>query len=108
MYKIIILLLTSLLVFSCVKMSAITPVGKDTYMLASSSNSPQLSGGQLKAKLAQKASMFCAEDEKLMMIVDSSTSDYPGASATAEITFRCLFENAPEYIRSTPENKNSP
>ena len=108
MYKIVILLFASLLVTSCASMSEITPVGKDTYMMASSSNAAK-SGGELKAKLAQKASMFCADHGKLMMLVGFSAEDMAfGRIASAEITFRCLLENDPEYIRPTPEYNNSP
>ena len=108
MYKIVILLFASLLVTSCASMSEITPVGKDTYMMASSSNAPAQSGGELKAKLAQKASMFCADHGKLMMLVGFSAVDMAfGRIASAEITFRCLLANDPEYVRPTPEYTNS-
>lgn len=78
-------------------------------MIANSSNAPAQSGGQLKAQLMQKASKFCAEQNKLAMLVGSSAVDMAlGRTASSEITFRCLLENDLEFTRPTPEYKNSP
>jgi hypothetical protein len=90
-------------------MSEITPIGKDTYMMASSSTAMGEGGGNLKAKLTKEASMYCERQKKALLLVGFSTVDMAfGRPASAEITFRCLHENDPEYIRPNANYENSP
>lgn len=99
----------SLFVPSCVSISEITPIGKDTYMMASSSSAMGEGGGNLKAKLVKEASLFCTEKSKALMLVGFSSVDMAfGRPASAEITFRCLNENDPEYTRPNVNYENSP
>lgn len=92
---------------SCTSVSEITPIGKDTFMLASSSNTT-LGGGNLRAKLLKRASIFCKERNKSLLLVDFSTADMAfGKTASAEICFRCLDEDDPEFIRPNIKHKES-
>jgi hypothetical protein len=90
-------------------MSEISQIGKDTYMVASSSNAPAKGGGNLKAELIKEGHKFCGEKNKQFMLVGFSSVDMAfGRTASAEITFRCLFENDPENVRPNVKYENSP
>lgn len=103
------IILSMFFLISCVSISDVVPVGKDTYMMASSSAAMGEGGGNLKAKLAKEASKFCAEQGKLSLLVGFSSVDMAfGRPASAEITFRCLHENDPEYIRPNINYEHSP
>jgi hypothetical protein len=108
-YKIVAMLCALLSMTACASMSEITPIGKDTYMIANSSVAMGEGGGNLKAKLIQEASRFCATQSKLLMLVGFSSADMAfGRPASADITFRCLLENDPEYIRPNIKYENNP
>ena len=98
--KFITLLLASFLLTSCASTSDVIPVGKDTYTLAKSSAGMGKGGVTLKAALVKKASKFCAKEEKLLLLTDVTLVEQSvGRPASAEIIFRCLYENDPEYVR---------
>ena len=124
-YKSCCLLFTAFLVSSCgPTISEILPIGRDTYLMTSSSSTMGAKGGELKATLIKKGTAYCAGQDKLLLLVGFSAvdsvvsgrsprdmgynalsprdNDY-GSSAASEITFRCLNENDPEYIRPIVE-----
>ena len=58
------------------------------------------SGSVLKAELFQEADEFCRGKNLHLMLVDSRSASTSWQQAgSAEIVFRCLEENDPEYRR---------
>jgi hypothetical protein len=89
-------------------MSEIIQIGKDSYMMSSSSNAHK-SGGELKANLAKEASQFCTKQDKMLLLDGFSEVDMAfGRLGSAEITFRCLHEDDPEYTKANADYKHSP
>jgi len=60
------------------------------------------SGGNLKAEIYKDAYVFCQKQGKEMMPVSTSQNDGSFSDfAHAEVQFRCLSKNDPEYRRPT-------
>ena len=109
MKKIIAFLVFPIVICSCGSISEISQIGKDTYMVASSSAAMGEGGGNLKAKLVREGKKYCAKQSKQFLLVGFSSVDMAfGRPASAEITFRCLFDNDAEYIRPNIPYEVSP
>ena len=84
----------------------ITPIGKDTYMLARPGGFFTLSGGEVKAQLYRDANNYCKSIGRNLMPVSSSSVDSaPYKYANAELQFRCLADGDPDLRRPTMVNK---
>jgi hypothetical protein len=99
-------ILTIVSLASCVSKSAIVPIGKDTYMMSGSSRAFAAGGGTLKADLIQDAAKFCAEQNKILQMRNSTSKDmvFGQSAAHSEVIFRCLDENDPENKRIDMDN----
>jgi len=96
-----------ILLSSCGGVSEVVKTGKDTYMVASSDTTIGAGGGNLKVKLYKEAGKYCVAQNKILMPVNSSSIDWAiGRPASAELTFRCLFESDTELQR--PDMKRVP
>ena len=83
------------------------PVGKDTYMLSSSTTWTFKAGAELLSGLYFHADEFCREHGKVSSVVNTNTGDGGVAlNAHAELIFRCLAENDSENTR--PDVRQSP
>lgn len=84
----------------CSSVSDVTPVGKDTYMVGSQVRGGLTSWAEVKSLALQRAASYCGGLGKHMAIVDTETHGARGwTPQEAEITFRCLDEDDPEYQR---------
>lgn len=73
-------------------------IGKDTY--TSSGSWGWSSSSSLRSDLYKEASAFCANKGKIMDALQATGHDSGYAQwATAELTFRCLDVDDPEYTR---------
>ncbi len=109
MKKIFAFLMFPIVICSCGSMSEISQIGKDTYMVASSSAAMGEGGGNLKAKLVREGTNHCSKQSKQFLLVGFSSVDMAfGRPASAEITFRCLFDNDTEYTRPNIPYEISP
>ena len=90
-----------LILASCVSMSDIVSVGKDTYMISGSSRAFAAGGGKLKADLLKEAENFCASKNKVLLMTNATAKDmvFGQSAAHSEVIFRCLDENDPEFKR---------
>ena len=77
---------------SCASTSEIVPAGKDTYIV--SGMNEMTSGRQVKSTLYKKANAYCEALGKKVLPLNESVSIY-----SAELRFRCLTEDDPEYVR---------
>ena len=75
----------------------IVPAGKDTFVMAGYNEFS--SGPNIKTNLYKKANAHCSRMGKLLMPVNESFT-----STSAELRFRCLYENDPEYVRPVMES----
>ena len=86
----------------------VVPMGRDTYMVAKDGSFTTFGGGAVKAELYQEADAFCTQKGKQLMPVKEASRDSGyGRYANAELQFRCLSENDPEFRRPTLESEPS-
>lgn len=91
---------------SCVSMSDIVPVGKDTYMISGSSRAFAAGGGTLRADLLKEAGKYCASQNKVLIMTNSTAKDmvFGQSAAHSDVIFRCLDKNDPEFQRPDIDN----
>ena len=91
-FKIIFLILTSLILVSCTSISDITPAGQNKFIVSGSNLSIGASGTEIKTELYKKASNYCSAQGKVFEPVDTSSVDYQvfRGTANAELTFPCI------------------
>jgi len=87
----------SLMVAACASITDVVPAGKDTYVVAGDSEIN--SGASVKTDLYKKANAHCETMGKKLLPVNESVS-----SQAAELRFRCLEEDDPEYVRPVMES----
>lgn len=90
----LLLLIPTFILTACVSMTAVTPAGKDTYLLAGDDAWEASSGFSIKTKLYQKADSYCESIGKKFMPLSDSSVGY-----SAQLRFRCLDEGDPELSR---------
>jgi hypothetical protein len=90
---------------SCSSTSEIVPAGKDTYMIGGE-NSRISDPATVKIKLYKAANNYCKKQKKSFMPVSSNQETMFYGAGSSELTFRCLYENDPEftrpYVKKTP------
>ena len=92
------------LVASACSNGSVTPIGKDTYMLSGTAAWSWSSGAAIKADLFREADAFCRNQGKQVMPVSTDSNNGSFSQfAQAEIDFRCLNENDPEFKRPNLE-----
>lgn len=88
-----------LLVSGCVSTSGIVPYGKDTYNLT---NKNYGNYAALRGDTLRKANEYCSGLGKSFQPQREEKSSIDGGFApvwTYELTFRCLSEDDPEFVR---------
>ena len=88
-----------LMVAACVSITDVVPAGKDTYVVAGDDSLEGISGASIKTNLYKKANTHCETMGKKLLPVNESVSSY-----AAELRFRCLEEDDPEYVRPVMES----
>jgi hypothetical protein len=90
----------------CVSASEIVPAGKDTYMVAGRANGGPAAGGS-SIEAMKAANAFCAKQQKLVMIRNTSTSGSAGfGGEQSTLIFSCLTADDPEYQRPNLRKDN--
>jgi putative hemolysin len=75
----------------CASTTGVVPMGKDTYMISRSDNSPAASLGALKVETLNEASVYCAKTGNTYAVVGGY--DVPrslGQFPQTEVQFRCV------------------
>lgn len=97
------LVATSMLL-ACASNTGVVPMGRDTYMIANTSQTAFASGGEMVAVLYRQADEHCrAMGKELQPINERSRNGAMGQKATGELQFRCLAKSDPELRRPTME-----
>ncbi len=91
--------IAALMITACNTASEIVSAGKDTYLVVGNGNVLEISGAAQLPDLYKKANVHCETMGKKLLPVNQSTSSY-----TAELRFRCLEEDDPEYVRPNMES----
>ena len=92
---------TTLILTGCTTYTEIVPSGKDTYVVAGSSE--LYSAAEIKVELYKKANAYCESMGKsLVPLNESTTPSY--TLEQADFRFRCLYKNDPEYVRPVMES----
>jgi hypothetical protein len=95
------LLIAGVLMAGCTHTSDFVQVGKDTYVVSSSSINMLNSGGTQTASLIKEAGVFCARSGKMARPIKRSAINGDAiALPSAEIMFKCLLETDPEWAAS--------
>jgi hypothetical protein len=85
----------------CASTSAVTPYGRDSYVVSAADTSGFTSPEKLHANAAEKANAFCANQGKVMIARDNSGQRTPDWTITASsLIFSCIGGNDSEYTRS--------
>ena len=87
------------MIVSCASITEVVPAGKDTYVIAGDDSLEDISGASIKIDLYKKANTHCEAMGKKLMPLNESVSSH-----AAELRFRCLKEDDPEYTRPTMES----
>jgi len=90
---------STLLVVACASITEVVPAGKDTYVVAGDDSMQETSGASLKTSLYIKANAHCETMGKKLLPLNETTFSY-----AAELRFRCLDEDDPEYVRPNMES----
>lgn len=78
----------------------VVSIGPDLYMIGSLGNASDYSGSAVKARLFQQASQYCQERNRVMVPTNSTAQDGGiGTYASAEVQFRCVPPDSPEFSR---------
>lgn len=102
--KIFSILLISTMVGCAGTSTGVIPIGKDTYLLATSQSAGTgiKNGAEFKAKAIIEGSEFCKSLGKIFQITSASQNDSAVfVLAKAEIQFLCLDKNDPQLVRPT-------
>ena len=89
----------ALMLTACVSISEVVPAGKDTFIVAGDDSLEDTSGASIKTTLYKKANAHCETMGKKLLPVDESVSSH-----AAELRFRCVREDNPEYVRPIMES----
>ena len=86
----------ALMIAACASTTEVVPAGKDTYVIGGYND---ISGGaHAKSNLYKKANAHCEEMGRKLLPLDESVS-----LNQAELRFRCLNKDDPEYVRPIME-----
>ena len=88
----------TLVLAACSVVTEVVPAGKDTYVVAGEASVGETSGAIIKTTLYKKATS-CESIGKKFLPLNDSKSSY-----TADLRFRCLEEDDPEYRRPIMES----
>ncbi|WP_419616281.1 hypothetical protein [Thiolapillus sp.] len=89
----------TLVLAACSVVTEVVPAGKDTYVVAGEDSVGETSGAIIKTTLYKKATSYCESIGKKFLPLNDSKSSY-----TADLRFRCLEEDDPEYRRPIMES----
>jgi|TARA_R110001592_G_scaffold229914_1_gene486592 hypothetical protein len=84
----------SLVLVACASITEVVPAGKDTYVVAGDDSFEEISGASIKTTLYKKANEHCEMMGKKLFPLNESVTSH-----AAELRFRCLDEDDPEYVR---------
>jgi hypothetical protein len=99
-FSLALLLVAAIPLTGCVTASSVVPMGRDTYMISSTSGRAFPSRARIHA--VKRANEFC-DDRKLHMEPVSENSS-TGILSQADFVFRCLDENDADYRRPNWHN----
>jgi len=88
------------LAVGCATPSAVTPYGKDSYIISVDDVWGGYSSSSLQVKAAQEANAFCAKQGKVMRVRNVTGEGTAGWTSTASsLVFSCISETDPENTR---------
>ena len=90
----------SVLLLAACSITEIVPAGKDTYLVAGTDEFT--SGRNVKTKLYIKANAYCETIGKKLLPLNESVT-----GISAELRFRCLNEDDPNYVRPIMKSVNN-
>ena len=91
---------TSLLLAACASPSAITPYGKDSYIVSVDDVWGGNSPGRLQVTAAQEANSYCAKQGKVLRVRNTSGQGTTGWTSTSStLIFSCISEGDSENTR---------
>lgn len=96
----ILLVSAAALTVGCATPSAITPYGKDSYIMSVDDVWGGNSPGKLQVKAAQDANAYCAKQGKVLRVRNSTGQGTTGWTSTSStLVFSCITESDIENTR---------
>lgn len=89
---------TSLLV-GCVSTSKVLEIGRDTYSVSSTADGMRDAASARQSAFELGREKCEKMDKRFMLVNESIARTRMGIDTTVSVTFRCLSENDPEYLR---------
>lgn len=97
--RIITSILAAIFMTGCLSTSQVLEMGRDTYSVTSTADGYRLAS-QARESAFQAGTEKCTSlGKRFMFINESSARTRMGIDTTVTVTFRCLNENDPEYVR---------
>jgi len=93
---------------ACVSTSEVVPMGKDSYMISSSSNGgPGGNGAHVsRIEAAKAANRYCDAKGLHMVVRNLGGTTFGLSGGTSELIFSCVTSDDPEYKR--PDLRQAP
>jgi putative hemolysin len=100
MKQAILIMSVTALMTGCATPSAITPYGKDSYIISVDDVWGGNSPGKLQVKAAQEANAYCAQQGKVLRVRNTSGQGTAGWTSTSStLVFSCIAEHDVENTR---------
>lgn len=98
-----IIALSAFALLGCAGTGDIIPAGKNTYLVGAKARGGLRSWATIKGMALNDATEFCQEKKLNMLPVEISTHGVRGLTPQeADLTFKCLSDNDPEWINPPP------
>jgi len=99
MNKLVAFLLMLILLSGC-STGRVVQTGKDTYMITGCTSTPFSKGDAVLAKLYGIGNKYCISKNKQLYTVKTECGNWAAFArwSTAELTFKCLSENDPDFV----------
>ncbi|MER0203084.1 MAG: hypothetical protein DU480_04330 [Nitrosomonas sp.] len=89
----------SITLSGCLSTSQVLEMGRDTYSVTATADGYRLAS-QARESAFQAGTEKCTSLGKRFMLINEATArTRMGIDTTVTVTFRCLHENDPEYVR---------
>lgn len=90
----------------CVSTSQVLEMGRGTYSVSATADGYRDAASARQSAFQAGAQKCASLGKRFMLVNESSARTRMGIDTTVNVTFRCLFENDPEYAR--PDVRQSP
>ena len=92
-------IITAVSLTGCLSTSQILEVGRDTYSVSATGDGFRDAASTRQSAFEAGSTKCAALGKRFMLVNESTARTRMGIDTTVNVTFRCLSENDPEYVR---------